>query len=273
MRFAQDVVVTAGGAVTSLLTALALFWLQETTGLALYSFMFWLVIPIGAIGSGWLAAMGYYFAAKWVGRRPTSLVLIGMLTVSVGTFFAVHYLEYRTIKIDGRPLAAFMPFPDYLDWAIRSTSYSVKGKDTGKLGVWGYGVAALQVVGFASGGLIVYGMLTSLPYCEKCVEYLGKKQTQTRYFAAEAEADRVEALGNAVAGADPGAALLAFSELGTPVRPAAFDCSSEANVWKCPKCDLHHIAVTTRSHAGETPVEVPALSCTLYFHAESVPTL
>jgi hypothetical protein len=51
------------------------------------------------------------------------------------------------------------------------------------LGSWGYLYATLQVLGFALGGLAVYGHLRSLAYCERCAKYLTKKDWQTRYSA------------------------------------------------------------------------------------------
>jgi hypothetical protein len=43
-------------------------------------------------------------------------------------------------------------------------------------------VMALQFAGFSNGGLLVYSLLRSLPYCEDCNLLLSKKGAQTRYF-------------------------------------------------------------------------------------------
>src|SRR6185437_12299796 len=42
--------------------------------------------------------------------------------------------------------------------------------------------AALQIFGLALGGVVVYGMLRALPYCEACSQFLSQKGTQTRYY-------------------------------------------------------------------------------------------
>ena len=54
----QDLIVTGFGIVTSGLTALILALVESKFGLALYSFMWWFVIPVGALLSGFAAAKG-----------------------------------------------------------------------------------------------------------------------------------------------------------------------------------------------------------------------
>jgi hypothetical protein len=46
------------------------------------------------------------------------------------------------------------------------------------LGKLGWGVAALQVIGFSLGGFIVYRMLVGVPYCDRCSKYLSEKQAR-----------------------------------------------------------------------------------------------
>jgi hypothetical protein len=54
---------------------------------------------------------------------------------------------------------------------------------TNELGAFGYISAALQIMGFALGGLLIFLHLSSLPYCMKCSKYLKSKATQLRYSA------------------------------------------------------------------------------------------
>jgi hypothetical protein len=47
-----DLIVGVCGYITCLSTALILSWLEHTTGMALYTWMFWFVIPVGAVIAG-----------------------------------------------------------------------------------------------------------------------------------------------------------------------------------------------------------------------------
>ena len=59
MPIFSDLLVTAAGALTSVLTALILFGIEQLFGFSLYTWSLWLILPIGAILSGFAAASGY----------------------------------------------------------------------------------------------------------------------------------------------------------------------------------------------------------------------
>ena len=114
-------------------------------------------------------------------------MLLNVILVSVFTYFAVHYLDYIALEIEDTPVREFLSFGEYMDISIRSTSMEfmrrgvATGAETGELGNLGYGIAALQVLGFAFGGLGVYGYLVSRPYCRRCSRFMFRKGLQTRY--------------------------------------------------------------------------------------------
>lgn len=173
----RDLAVGLCGFVTSLITALILWWVEVKFGFAFYTWMWWFVIPVGALLAGFAGASGYLAGSWFFGHRPTRLLLLNIVLASLATFFLVHYLSYATLQIDGKQVSDYVPFTQYLDIAIRSTSMEFRLRtasvgSTGELGLFGYLVAFLQVIGFAAGGLAVYGHLVSLPYCEKCVIFL-----------------------------------------------------------------------------------------------------
>ncbi len=186
-RTGEDFLVALCGLVTSLLTALILWLIETRFGFAFYTWTFWFVIPAGALLSGFAGASGYYAGSWFFGHRPTRLLLLNIVAASIATFFLIYYLSYITLQIAGKQVSDYVPFWQYLDIAIRSTSMefryrgAVKLGSTGELGSFGYVVSILQILGFAAGGFVVYAHLVSQPYCEKCSRYLSGKGRQARY--------------------------------------------------------------------------------------------
>lgn len=190
--YLQNLTITAFGVLASIATALILFMIEAYFDFSLYTWTFWFVIPVGAIAAGFLAAGGYYLGARLFGHRPTAMILINMISVSIGTFFLIHWLSYITLAVEGTPVSNFISFGTYLDMILiqSSVQFSLEGHEvgsTGQMGAWGYAYAALQIGGFAFGGLAVYGWLRSLAFCEDCSQYLEKKGQQTRYSADSEE--------------------------------------------------------------------------------------
>jgi hypothetical protein len=154
----QDFLVIGFGIGTSVLTALILALVETKLGFALYSFMWWFVIPAGALISGFAAASGYYLGAKLFNHRPTRLLLFNIVSVAVTTYFLVNYLNYSLMEIKGQSVSELIPFDKYMDIVLthQSMEFRVRGAklgETGEMGNWGYFTAVLQILGFAAGGL------------------------------------------------------------------------------------------------------------------------
>lgn len=150
--------------------------------------MLWFVIPVGAIFSGFVAAGGYYLGSILFGHKPTWLLLIHMVLVSVATYFAINWLRYMSTETDGRLLSDLIPFSQYMDIILRHQTmellvHGTKVGTTGELGGFGYATAALQIIGFAIGGAVIFTVLSTRPYCEKCRKFLKAGQKQVRYAA------------------------------------------------------------------------------------------
>jgi len=142
-----------------------------------------------------VAALGYYFGARFIGHKPSPLLLANMLVVSALTYFLVNFLIYCVLRAANDRLAQQQSFLVFLDASIREASMTIhsrssKAVETGQLGWWGYGLAALQIIGFAVGGLIVFAMLTVIPFCEDCARYFSRVGWQSRYFADPEEFHR-----------------------------------------------------------------------------------
>jgi hypothetical protein len=171
--------VLAAGAVS---TAIALA-VQHFVLMAGTSIMGWhinWVIPAGAMGLGIIASVGFGMAAWFGGRRITQRMLLAAAAVLVAGYFAQQYIEYRLIFPDGqRGSGEPISFFEYYDLSARMMRFSSSkgsGKPGAPLGAWGLGVRALQIIGFALGGLIVPFALKAHSYCEACGRYRNKRQ-------------------------------------------------------------------------------------------------
>ena len=115
----QDLIVTAFGLVASMVSAVVLLLVEEHLGFAFHSLTVWFVITFGAFLSGFVAAGGYYLGSVLSGHKPTWLLLLNMVLVPVGTFFAVYWLSYVSLEIDGKSVSDFIPFSQYMDIVLQ----------------------------------------------------------------------------------------------------------------------------------------------------------
>jgi hypothetical protein len=184
----QDLLVTLFGAITSLLTAILLSWIERHWNFSIYSFMFWFVIPVGAIGAGFVAAGGYYLGAVFFNHRPQKIILLNMIAISLGTYFLIQYLDYIFLEIEGKQVSDVLSFWQYWDLTTAHTSVQFRvgrghvavGSPV-ELGSLGYVYALLQIIGFAIGGVFIYFYLAAKLFCGKCSRYFSNKGTTTRY--------------------------------------------------------------------------------------------
>ena len=155
---------------------------EVSTGIPLYSFTFFFILPVGAIFAGIMAASGYYFGAITFHQKPAGGVALNMVIAAIGAYLLAHYIPYNALIVEGIQIKDKVSFFQYLDVRIQHTTLSYKGRAGGELGgIFGYLYALLQLTGFSLGGLGVFGFLHALPYCKKCSEYLKKINTQDRY--------------------------------------------------------------------------------------------
>ena len=263
----EDILVGLCGLATSVVTALILWFIEAQFGFALYSWMFWFVLPVGAFLSGFAGASGYYAGSWFFGHRPTGLLRFNIVVASVATFFLIYYLSYVTMEVDGKQVSDYLPFWQYLDIAIRSTSMefrfrgAIKVGETGELGYFGYVISVLQVIGFATGGFAVYGYLVSQPFCEKCSRYLASKGRQIRYTG---DGDSLQASTAKVFDHIKNGALTSAVEeqrgFGTPHVQKDFHLRSVVAVRYCKKCSKHWVKFTVEKQSGNDWKEIPDLS-------------
>lgn len=253
----QDLTVTAFGVIASLLTAVILFVVEDQLGFAFYSLMLWFVIPVGAILSGFIGASGYYVGARLFGHKPSGLILVNMVAVSIGTFFTIYYLSYVFIEVNGRYIRDLIPFTAYMDFVLQhqSLEFGVRGHSvgsTGELGGWGYATAALQIIGFALGGVAIFGYLSSLPYCEQCKRYLSQKGKQIRYTSdSESLASLVENLINHYSSGEIQQLIDTHAHFGEHKHGKYNHLKSMLEHKYCPGCGINWLGFTVYKLSGD----------------------
>ena len=265
-RTGEDLLVGLCGFVTSLVTAIILWWVELRFGFAFYSWMFLFIVPVGALLSGSAGASGYYAGARIFNHRPTPLLLLNVLLASVATFFAIHYLSYVALEIDGESVSDYVSFWQYLDIDIRSIAMEFRFRTTeigatGELGGWGYAVAILQILGFATGGVCVYGYLVSIPYCEKCSHYFSAKGKQIRYTgdAEGLQASTLQVFSDFGEDAVT-AAIEKHRTFGNPMCQKNDHLRSVIEVRHCRNCGQHWVKYVVEKQSGDDWKEISDLT-------------
>ena len=270
-RLAQDLIVTAFGAAASLLTSLLLSQFERNLGISLYTFSFWFIIPVGAIGAGLVPAGAYFLGIKLFNHRPSNLILLNMVCVSVGTFFLIHYLTYATLEVSGKLVHEYISFGDYLDFVVRHASIRVgHGRaSTGELGGFGYVYAIIQIIGFALGGVVVYGWLASQPYCEKCSRYLLLKDEQIRYsMDSQMFADMVAHINQLFSVRQFQRAIEIHTKFGMYPETNKHYLKSVLEIKECDKCGTNWLRFTGFKRAGDDWNEITGCSLSAFYRGE-----
>lgn len=110
----EDLVVTGFGFASSTAVAWLSWLLAAKLNFAVYTWMFWFVVPAGVIICGMAAASGYWIGARLFNHRPSRLLLLNIVLVSLSTYFAIHHLHYSNDVVSGTPVSSVMSFSEYL---------------------------------------------------------------------------------------------------------------------------------------------------------------
>lgn len=254
-RKVQWALAAALGIITSILTAALLSTIELRWNHALYSFTVWFVIPVGAIGTGMVAACGYLAGARLLNCRPGRDLLGVILASSAGMFFLIQWFDYLFMTVDGRSIQEQLSFSDFLAYTIAHTSlqFGVRGHFSGggvDIGSGGYLFAAVQIVGFLIGGFAIYGYLTSMTYCEDCKRYLSNKGSQSRYFSSSElmQSATEDVLAEMQSGRLQHSVLVHAATGSTTSTNAIF--SSSIEVKRCKGCDKHWVKFAAQRKAG-----------------------
>jgi hypothetical protein len=174
------------GLATSIMVALADVAIAGMTGFDFFTFSFWVVVPVGAMITGFAAASGYYFGSLYFHKRANASLLAQMVLIAGATQLLIYWTGYMTMVLeDGRKVADFVPFEQYMDVMLTKAHYRIgrAQSDMGEVGSMGYGIAIVQFVGFLVGGLAVFAHLTAKPVCAACRLYLRPLAKKQKTFA------------------------------------------------------------------------------------------
>jgi hypothetical protein len=170
----RDVIVVAAGLLTTAL-AFAVVWLAGRSGenlLGEYGMALGFIpVPGGAFALGLLASLGYGAGSYFTQRKVTGRLLIAVMALLAGGYFAAQWIEYR--QVTAGLGAGAIGFWSWFDRVTRSFAWKEQfGDGLGQpLGDLGYALRALEIAGFVGGGLIVPAALRKRPYCDRCLCY------------------------------------------------------------------------------------------------------
>jgi hypothetical protein len=165
------------GLFTSLLLGAILAGIEIVTGQAAYSFTFWFILPIGAIGAGFAAAAGCYYSARWVHYYPRFLFFVSIVAIATGTLAVIHFFVWSGTTIQEVPLSELVSYQDYLRFVSHESSVSRLGhaNETVQLAESvSLMYFAIQILGFTSGGIFMFFRLRNQAYCHISSSYKEK---------------------------------------------------------------------------------------------------
>lgn len=167
-------IIVLAGITTSAITLFFVNYLASIeNGIYLMGYYFSYVLPIGALGVGLLAGSGYGLASFLKGFRISVITLCLILLLQITVYFLFKYLEFNNLNWNIEE-ATIKDFLHYFDTQARSFTWEkdISGSKGKPLGLLGYGVTFLEILGFAFGALIPLLILYFLPYCEHCRIYM-----------------------------------------------------------------------------------------------------
>jgi hypothetical protein len=174
----------AGSAIVTLALTVALVAaVNRIAGFNLFTLTFWSVAPAGAILTGAAAASGIHLGSRLFRTRPAWLLHAG--AGAALAMAAIYYDEYSALVLgNGFRVADRIGFLNYLDIKL-TTSYLRSGPaqaEAADPGVFGYGLALLQFLGFILGGLGTSVFARKRPACPSCSHYLHTLATGAQHI-------------------------------------------------------------------------------------------
>jgi hypothetical protein len=167
--------VILAGLVTSAIT-LGIVYALSRVDVSVMGFYVMPYIPVGAIIAGLAAGSGYAIATWKQGIKVTAALCALVVVLQLGCYFTAEYIDYAQAQLtyeDGTAVG----FWEYFDYTTRSFTFKEENhKPSGPLGAWGYGLRALEILGFGLGGLIGAIVLRAKPYCDECGVYMRSRQ-------------------------------------------------------------------------------------------------
>lgn len=232
MKPAASLVILIAGAGASLATLFTCFFLLP------WNVMFFTmsyVIPLGAIGAGFVAGLPYYASARLVSYRPGYALTAIMMSLAAAGLIGMFYVFFLKLNMDTKGGTFF----DFLHHYLTHVQMKRAGSSSSgtELGVFGYGLFALQIVGFIAPFAAYTAILRLHSFCLPCDKFYKKIGRITKNFE-DGEAMNVF-LGKLAAlppfSYEYGDALAAAQE---PVKVRSGSIQLYYTLYQCPGCKV-----------------------------------
>jgi hypothetical protein len=202
-------IILFGGLVTTAIVFIAIYVINIYSGYNVLAWLFYYIIPGGAILGGLLAGIGYAIAAYYVQFCPKMRFIFFVFLLQFALFFVARYMEYsvycyhtrlkmqqefeqhfppiidekgnviafdRNIVADAikKSMPSFFVF--YRARIEESEWVDQDDKDRPfKMGKWGWAIEFFTAFVFAICSLLSSIILTALPYCQTCQHFMSEK--------------------------------------------------------------------------------------------------
>ena len=183
--------VILAGVISTALTLVAVYLLDVRGNMNVMGLYADYVLPAGAIFVGLAASSGYAAMSWWLGVKIRRRLLLTIVALLIGSYFAAEYVTYRSLGPLGAPAGARMitsptgqitvpvfrriGFWEYfhrkaVNWRWKKqNSTDPEGQP---LGTAGYFFVILGIVGYVGAGLLIPISLGSKAYCDLCERYM-----------------------------------------------------------------------------------------------------
>lgn len=87
------------GPATTLMMVAGVVAINNASGLNLFTFSIWIIVPAGVLLCGAAAALGYYGGSMLLHQKPAKVLLLQMLLVAAAAQLLIYYGEYATLTL------------------------------------------------------------------------------------------------------------------------------------------------------------------------------
>ncbi len=186
------------GLITTVIVVIADIIILRLTRFSLIGTTLYLVVPVGAIVGGGLAASGYYIGARYTHSRANPSLLALMVIIAGLAYFLIYWIDYT---YQDRRVRDILTFWEFIQARLTNTQVFIRYLHTGGIGVFGYMFGLFRFVGFLFGGFVVYLILAGEKMCPSCNIYLSSLLTRAKEFAdADSAVSYVNALSDVLVG-------------------------------------------------------------------------
>lgn len=130
-RITRNLALVLLGVVCSLITAAILVFVELRTGQALFSYLAWTYVPVGAIAAGLVAAAGFYGGSHLLRLRPPRLMLIAMIAIAAGSVYVMDTVEFGLMTFNRKNVSSTAALGRFLTYSFANSPLRVTSGGSG----------------------------------------------------------------------------------------------------------------------------------------------